>query len=167
VWTVIRLLLTDELVVRLPPQARSSTSAEAVPGAVRPIPCADKWTLPAPAPENSIGGLRQDGRTRVLGLLMTPSALFWSQKPWWCQPWSIISTGLIVSASSWVMLQRWWITAPVVAGVLVWWWLFLVLVPTATAADQQLRTIAAEADRSQASGAVPDPSASTSADLDP
>lgn len=28
-----------------------------------------------------------------------------------------------------LLAPRWWITAPVSAGILVWWWLFLVLVP--------------------------------------
>ena len=55
----------------------------------------------------------------------------WTLKPWWCQPWSIVLTGLVVPAASWLLLQRWWITAPVAAGVVVWWWLFLVVVPRA------------------------------------
>jgi hypothetical protein len=55
----------------------------------------------------------------------------WAEKPWWCQPWSIVLTGLAVPAGSWWLLQRWWITAPLALGVLVWWWLFLVLVPRA------------------------------------
>jgi len=33
--------------------------------------------------------------------------------------------------ASWFLLQRLWVTAPVAAAVLVWWWLFLVLVPRA------------------------------------
>jgi len=55
----------------------------------------------------------------------------WSAKPWWCQPWSIVLTGFAVPAVTWLLLGRWWITAPVVVGVLVWWWLFLVAVPRA------------------------------------
>ena len=58
----------------------------------------------------------------------TPGS-FWQTKPGWCQPWTIVATGTGVSLASWVLLQRWWITAPVVGAVLVWWWLFLVLVP--------------------------------------
>jgi hypothetical protein len=54
---------------------------------------------------------------------------FWQAKPGWCQPWTIVATGAGISLASWVLLQRWWITAPVVGAVLVWWWLFLVLVP--------------------------------------
>ena len=56
---------------------------------------------------------------------------FWSLKPWWCQPWSILLTGVLVIAGSWLLLQRWWISAPVAVAVLAWWGLFLVLVPAA------------------------------------
>lgn len=60
---------------------------------------------------------------------------FWQLKPWWCQPWSILLTGVMVPLSSWLLLQRWWITTPLVLAVLLWWLLFLVLVP-ASYADQ-------------------------------
>ncbi|MEX1323347.1 MAG: DUF6737 family protein, partial [Synechococcaceae cyanobacterium] len=33
-------------------------------------------------------------------------------KPWWCQPWSIVLTGLSGIGASWLVLHRWWITAP-------------------------------------------------------
>ena len=71
----------------------------------------------------------------------TPSAdqpPFWSLKPLWCQPWSIISTGLLMVGGSWALLHRLWISLPLTLGVLAWWLLFLVLVPAAyrSAADQ-------------------------------
>ena len=53
----------------------------------------------------------------------------WEAKPWWCQPWSIVLTGVMVPLTSWVLLHRWWITAPVAGVMAVWWLLFLVLVP--------------------------------------
>lgn len=56
---------------------------------------------------------------------------FWSLKPWWCQPWSILLTGVLVIAGSWFLLHRWWISAPVAVAVLAWWGLFLVVVPAA------------------------------------
>ncbi|MCP9887357.1 hypothetical protein KBY96_05330 [Cyanobium sp. ATX 6A2] len=55
----------------------------------------------------------------------------WTLKPWWCQPWSIVLTGLAVIVGSWLMLHRWWISAPAALAVLLWWWLFLVLAPAA------------------------------------
>jgi hypothetical protein len=58
-------------------------------------------------------------------------AAFWSLKPWWCQPWSIVLTGVVISLSSWLFLHRLWITLPITLSILVWWMLFLVLVPAA------------------------------------
>jgi hypothetical protein len=55
----------------------------------------------------------------------------WQLKPWWCQPWSIVLTGMATVAASWLVLQRWWITAPAALAVIGWWWLFLVVVPAA------------------------------------
>lgn len=55
----------------------------------------------------------------------------WDQKPWWCQPWSIVLTGVTAIALSWLLFHLIWLTALVTTGVIVWWWLFLVLVPTA------------------------------------
>ena len=60
----------------------------------------------------------------------------WSHKPWWCQPWSILLTGVGVVGCSWWWLRIWWISAPLAAAVLLWWWLFLVVVPAAYRAEQ-------------------------------
>ena len=59
----------------------------------------------------------------------------WAEKPWWCQPWSIVLTGLALPIGSWLALGRWWITAPLAAAVTVWWWLFLVVAPRAYRQD--------------------------------
>ncbi len=59
------------------------------------------------------------------------SDTIWQHKPWWCQPWSILLTGVALVAFSWIWLQLWWLSALVTAAVLVWWGLFLVLVPKA------------------------------------
>ena len=53
----------------------------------------------------------------------------WAVKPWWCQPWSIVLTGVTIPAASWLVLHRWWITVPLVGVILLWWLLFLVIVP--------------------------------------
>lgn len=53
----------------------------------------------------------------------------WQKKPWWCQPWSIILTGIVLPVSVWLLTHLWWLTLPVVIGILVWWWLFLYIVP--------------------------------------
>jgi membrane protein YdbS with pleckstrin-like domain len=59
----------------------------------------------------------------------------WALKPWWCQPWSILLTGIVAIAGSWFLLGRLWITIPGAALVLLWWWLFLVIVPRAYRAE--------------------------------
>ncbi|MFN6133734.1 MAG: DUF6737 family protein [Synechococcaceae cyanobacterium] len=53
----------------------------------------------------------------------------WALKPWWCQPWSIVATGIAVDLGSWWWLQKWWLTALVALAIAFWWWLFLVLMP--------------------------------------
>ena len=55
----------------------------------------------------------------------------WKLKPWWCQPWSILLTGVAGVGLSWIWLHRWWVTLLVSAAVLAWWGLFLILVPRA------------------------------------
>jgi hypothetical protein len=55
----------------------------------------------------------------------------WSHKPWWCQPWSIVLTGVVLVTFSWLLFGRWWVSLVVSTGVLLWWGLFLVLVPAA------------------------------------
>jgi hypothetical protein len=64
-------------------------------------------------------------------------ASFWALKPWWCQPWTIVATGLLVVALSWLALGIRWISLPLALGVLAWWGLFLLLVPAAWRAEQQ------------------------------
>lgn len=57
---------------------------------------------------------------------------FWSLKPWWCQPWTILLTGTIGIAGSWLLLQIWWVTTGVALVVIAWWVLFLLIVPNIT-----------------------------------
>lgn len=56
---------------------------------------------------------------------------FWSLKPPWCQPWSILLTGMVLVVASWLLLHIRWLTLAVAAVVLLWWVLFLLLVPAA------------------------------------
>lgn len=58
----------------------------------------------------------------------------WQVKPWWCQPWSIVLTGLVVPTISWLLLHQLWITVPIAGIIVVWWVLFLGLVPAQYAA---------------------------------
>jgi hypothetical protein len=68
----------------------------------------------------------------------TVSPDLWQSKPWWCQPWTIILTGVLIVVGSWLVLHIWWITIPLGILIGIWWLYFLVLVP------QMLRQMAEE-----------------------
>ncbi|MEQ9671693.1 DUF6737 family protein [Coleofasciculus sp. G2-EDA-02] len=53
----------------------------------------------------------------------------WNYKPWWCQPWSILLTGVVIITGSWVLAKTLWITVIVTTPILVWWFYFLWLWP--------------------------------------
>ena len=55
----------------------------------------------------------------------------WEYKPWWCQPWSILLTGVIVIGSTWQLSQRLWLTMVVSLPILLWWYYFLLIWPQA------------------------------------
>jgi hypothetical protein len=55
----------------------------------------------------------------------------WQTKPWWCQPWTIVLTGISIVLGSWLVLHQWWITIPLALLIGVWWLYFLILVPRA------------------------------------
>jgi hypothetical protein len=52
----------------------------------------------------------------------------WSSKPWWCQPWTIILTGVMIIAGSW-LFHTIWLTLPIAILIVVWWTYFLIIVP--------------------------------------
>jgi hypothetical protein len=53
----------------------------------------------------------------------------WEHKPWWCQPWTIILTGIIIIVGSWLLFQTIWLTVPVAILIVLWWTYFLIIVP--------------------------------------
>ena len=57
----------------------------------------------------------------------------WDYKPAWCQPWSIILTGLVVVAGSWLILHNVWLTTAISLPIVAWWVYFLILYPKAFA----------------------------------
>ncbi|MEO1691286.1 MAG: DUF6737 family protein [Cyanobacteria bacterium J06631_6] len=57
----------------------------------------------------------------------------WDYKPGWCQPWSIMLTGITIIAGSWLVLHRVWITAMVTLPIIAWWIYFLLIYPKAFA----------------------------------
>jgi hypothetical protein len=53
----------------------------------------------------------------------------WNYKPWWCQPWSILLTGISIVGGSWLLAKNLWITLGLSVPVLLWWSYFLILYP--------------------------------------
>ncbi|MBE9008701.1 hypothetical protein IQ250_00535 [Pseudanabaenaceae cyanobacterium LEGE 13415] len=62
---------------------------------------------------------------------MKQSTNIWDYKPWWCQPWSILLTGVSLIGGSWLLLRSLWITVLVAIPVLTWMIFFLLIYPKA------------------------------------
>ena len=54
---------------------------------------------------------------------------FWNSKPYWCQPWSIISFGILVLIFSWEIFNNILLTSVLVFLIVIWWILFLIIAP--------------------------------------
>ena len=54
---------------------------------------------------------------------------FWNSKPYWCQPWSIISFGALIIIFSLKLFNNIIITSILGFFILVWWTVFLILAP--------------------------------------
>ena len=57
----------------------------------------------------------------------------WDYKPTWCQPWSIILTGISFIFGSWLIFHSLWLTLAVSLPIFVWWIYFLIVYPKAFA----------------------------------
>jgi hypothetical protein len=53
----------------------------------------------------------------------------WDYKPWWCQPWSIVLTGMGIISGSWWLLNNIFITVILSIVIFIWWFYFLFLYP--------------------------------------
>jgi hypothetical protein len=60
---------------------------------------------------------------------MNKSFNVWNYKPWWCQPWSILLTGLLIILGSWLITKNFWIVLLVAFPIVLWWIYFLILYP--------------------------------------
>jgi hypothetical protein len=60
---------------------------------------------------------------------MNKNGNVWHYKPWWCQPWSILLTGITIIGGSWVISHRIWLGILVAIPVLIWWVYFLLIYP--------------------------------------
>ncbi|NEQ42642.1 MAG: hypothetical protein F6K00_03395 [Leptolyngbya sp. SIOISBB] len=57
------------------------------------------------------------------------SSSVWDYKPWWCQPWSIVLTGISIIGGSWLLFHRYWLTGIVAVPILVWMVFFVLVYP--------------------------------------
>jgi O-antigen/teichoic acid export membrane protein len=53
----------------------------------------------------------------------------WDYKPWWCQPWSILLTGILLISGSWLVFKTIWITVIIAIPILTWMVFFLLIWP--------------------------------------
>lgn len=53
----------------------------------------------------------------------------WNYKPWWCQPWSIVLTGITLISGSWLIFKTIWLTVIISIPILVWMGFFLLIWP--------------------------------------
>ena len=54
---------------------------------------------------------------------------YWDLKPYWCQPWSIISFGILVLLFSWILFENVIISLILFFFIVLWWVLFLIMAP--------------------------------------
>ncbi|MFW6264407.1 MAG: DUF6737 family protein [Cyanobacteriota bacterium] len=60
---------------------------------------------------------------------MPSSFNLWDYKPWWCQPWSILLTGMTIISASWLLSHILWLTVIVSILIGLWWIYFLIILP--------------------------------------
>ncbi|MFO8039436.1 MAG: DUF6737 family protein [Sodalinema sp.] len=70
----------------------------------------------------------------------TSTPTVWHYKPWWCQPWSILLTGVGLIAASWLVLHRVWLTVLVAIPLSVWMGYFVLVFPRLVAQAGLLET---------------------------
>ncbi len=61
--------------------------------------------------------------------IMSKEKTIWQYKPWWCQPWSILLTGIILITGSWLISKLIWLTVLVAIPVSIWMIFFLLIYP--------------------------------------
>ena len=54
---------------------------------------------------------------------------FWDSKPYWCQPWSIISFGVLALILSFQLFNNIIISSVLAFFIIVWWIIFLIIAP--------------------------------------
>jgi hypothetical protein len=59
----------------------------------------------------------------------TTPASVWHHKPWWCQPWSIVLTTILLIGGSWLVFHQLWLTLLVAVSVGGWMVFFIGVYP--------------------------------------
>ncbi|WP_420063646.1 DUF6737 family protein [Prochlorococcus marinus] len=59
----------------------------------------------------------------------THNISFWSGKPFWCRPWSILLTGLVIIISTYFFIEILFVDILITSLIIIWWVLFLYYVP--------------------------------------
>jgi hypothetical protein len=59
---------------------------------------------------------------------ITPQTV-WRLKPWWCQPWSILSTGIGLITASWGVFHNGWLTGLISLPLGIWMGYFVLIWP--------------------------------------
>ena len=54
---------------------------------------------------------------------------FWDFKPFWCQPWTIITFGILTIFLSWLFFNNLIITLILTFVITIWWLVFLIILP--------------------------------------
>lgn len=57
------------------------------------------------------------------------SVNIWDYKPRWCQPWSIMATGIALITAVWWLTKIIWLTLIFSTLIMIWWGYFLVIYP--------------------------------------
>ncbi len=65
--------------------------------------------------------------------------VFWDSKPYWCQPWSIISFGFLVLIFSWLLFNSIIFTSILSFFILLWWLIFLILAPNLYQVNNEMK----------------------------
>jgi hypothetical protein len=63
----------------------------------------------------------------------SPTLNIWQYKPWWCQPWSILLTGITLISGSWFLVHQIWVTVLVAIPISIWMGFFLLIYPKSMA----------------------------------
>ncbi|MBL1210165.1 DUF6737 family protein [Geminocystis sp. GBBB08] len=72
------------------------------------------------------------------------SSSIWKHKPWWCQPWSILLTGIGIITGSWLLFQLIWLTALFFTLICLWWFLFLIFIPYLFTKQETIKIVKTE-----------------------